>query len=71
VAPENYFRSLLIGYFEGIDSERGNGGVWPVRGRMRGLEGQISEFRFTCLTGFLGSPVSWATSDFTHCSEEF
>src|SRR5579864_3658954 len=32
--PGIYFRALLVGYFEGIDSERGIArGGWPIRWR--------------------------------------
>ena len=33
LSPGMYFRSLLIGYFEGIDSERASPGAWPIRWR--------------------------------------
>jgi len=29
ITPGTYFRMLLSGYFEGIDSERGISGAWP------------------------------------------
>src|SRR6516225_7840925 len=31
LTPGMYFRSLLIGYFEGIGSERVSHGAWPIR----------------------------------------
>ena len=33
LAPGTYFRLLLIGYFEGIDSERGIAGPCPATGK--------------------------------------
>ncbi len=29
--PGRYFRMLFIGYFEGLSSERGLRGGWPIR----------------------------------------
>ena len=37
LTPGIYFRSLLIGYFEGIDSERGSLGVWQTHWRCGSL----------------------------------
>src|SRR5712692_4884933 len=31
--PGLYFRIMMIGFFEGIDSERGMRGVWPIPSR--------------------------------------
>ena len=31
--PGRYFRLLLLGYFEGLDSERGSPGARPIRSR--------------------------------------
>ena len=39
LAPRNYFRSPLVGYFEGIDSERGIG--WAVAGWLTASPGTI------------------------------
>jgi transposase len=33
LAPGRYFRLLLIGYFEGLDAERGIPGARPIRSR--------------------------------------
>ena len=37
LSPGEYFRAFLIGYFEGIDSERGLPGGWPIRYRYGSL----------------------------------
>jgi transposase len=37
LTPALYLRSLLIGYFEGIDGERGSLGDWRTRWRCGGL----------------------------------
>src|SRR5437660_8247330 len=39
LAPGRYFRLLLIGYFEGIDSERGIAWRHPITRRFRGRGG--------------------------------
>lgn len=39
LAPGIYFRLLLVGYFEGIGSERGSPGEREIRSRFEGLWG--------------------------------
>jgi len=66
LSPGIYFRSLLIGYFEGIGAERGIAGGWRTRWRC----GALWALRWTSHAGSLDDLAHAAADRSGHASRE-